>query len=115
MKKYDLEERTLNYANQVRNVCLSLQSSKVASSDINQVIKSSGSIGANYIEANEGISKKDLIHRLRIARKEAKETHYWLKLIIHQSPDEYKEILTNLIKEADELRAILSSIITKVS
>lgn len=78
MKKYDLEDRTLLFAKQIRDVCKQLKSSGVEIADITQLIRSSGSIGANYIEANEGISKKELLHKLRISRKEAKEAHYWL-------------------------------------
>lgn len=64
-----------------------------------QVIRSSGSVGANYIEANESLGKKDFLFRIKICRKEAKETRYWLRLIT--------------VQEATELMKIFGSIITK--
>ncbi len=115
MSKYDLEERSLQFACDIRALCKSLRKHPVEESDIKQVIRSSGSIGANYIEANECLGKKDFLHRLRISRKEAKETYFWLRLILQQSPDECKNLIKNLINETSELRAILSAIINKVS
>ena len=80
--------------------------------DGKQLVRSSGSIGANYIEANEKLGEKDLFFRLKIARKEAKESIYWLKLLQELNPD----FISNsdlLIYEAEELKKILSTIITK--
>ncbi|WP_445709694.1 four helix bundle protein [Flavobacterium mesophilum] len=82
--------------------------------DGKQLIRSSGSIGANYIEANEKLSDKDLIFRLKIARKEAKESKYWLQLLNDLNPDQ-KSLSESLLFEIEELRKILSSIITKTS
>lgn len=74
------------------------------------MVRSSSSIGANYIEANEKLGKQDLLMRLRIARKEAKETQYWLELVIVE-----EDLKRNALKqEAEELRRILSAIINKV-
>ncbi len=55
--------------------------------DAKQLVRASGSVGANYIEANESLSKKDFIHRIKICRKEAKESRYWLKLLDIQDQD----------------------------
>ena len=79
--------------------------------DGKQLIRSSGSVGANYIEANEKLGNKDFIFRLKIARKEAKESGYWLRLLKVSNP-ENEEIIT-LLKESEELRKIISSIINK--
>ena len=73
-KLYDLEERTLNFAKEVRQFVKLLPRSVANLEDGKQVIRSSGSIGANYIEANEALGKKDFILRARISRKETKET-----------------------------------------
>ncbi|MBX2904887.1 MAG: four helix bundle protein [Taibaiella sp.] len=73
------------------------------------MVRSSSSVGANYIEANEKLGKQDLVMRLRIARKEAKETQFWLELIVGDN-----EIQARLKQEAEELRRILSAIINKV-
>ena len=74
--KYDLEERTYQFALAVRKMILSLSKNVITLEDGKQVIRSSGSVGANYIEANEKLGNKDFLLRLRIARKEAKETVY---------------------------------------
>lgn len=77
---------------------------------IRQLVRSSSSIGANYIEANEKLGKQDLLMRLKIARKEAKETTYWLEHFIADDLQRLKE----LKQEAEELRRILSAIINKL-
>ncbi len=81
--------------------------------DGKQLVRSSGSVGANYIEANEKLGDKDLKFRLKISRKEAKESEYWLKLLRDLNEDKIKE-LEQLIDEASELRKILSAIINKL-
>ena len=82
MKKYyDLEERTFQFAKNVRLFIKSLIKTAGNIEDMKQVIRSSGSIGANYIEANESLSKKDFVYRIKISRKEAKESIYWLRLL----------------------------------
>ncbi len=103
-RKFDLEERTLRFAQDVRQYTKKLKLSPLNIDDIKQVIRSSGSIGANYIEANEALSKKDFIHRVKISRKEAKETTYWLRLM--DAPNE-------LLQESIELKKILSAIIER--
>jgi len=108
-KLYDLSERTQKYASAVRDFLRLCPKDLINAEDIKQLTRSSGSIGANYIEANEALRKKDFLTRLRICRKEAKETIYWLGLV--QSAN--KEKTDELIKEANELTAIFGSIITK--
>lgn len=79
---------------------------------VGQIVGSAGSIGANYREANDALGKKDFIHRLKISRKEAKETIHWLILIKEANP-EIKDRMAELMKEVTELKNILSSIIIK--
>lgn len=110
--KYDLEERTFQFASNCRVMVKSLKSTMANIEDGKQLLKSSGSIGANYIEANEKLGDKDFVFRLRIARKEAKESNYWLRLLKAGNPE--NEELINLTNEAEELRKILSAIIKKV-
>ena len=81
--------------------------------DGKQLIRSSGSVGANYIEANEKLGKKDFKFRVKIARKEAKESEYWLRLLKEGNPTLHQ--FDDLIQESNELRKILSSIINKTS
>lgn len=77
------------------------------------MIRSSGSIGANYIEANEALGKKDFLMRMKISRKEAKESEYWLRLIHETNELKNDKEITYLINESIELKKILSAIIEK--
>ena len=81
--------------------------------DGKQVVRSSGSVGANDIEANESLSKKDFVMRIKICRKEAKESRYWLRLIDISGNGEYEEERKALIQEATELMNIFGSILRK--
>ncbi len=79
---------------------------------ISQLVGSAGSIGANYREANDSLGKKDFLHRLRISRKEAKETIHWLTILLAANPSAKTDIEV-INNEAVELRNILSAIINK--
>lgn len=79
---YDLEERTFQFAKRIRNWVKSLPKTIANIEDIKQLVSSYGSVGANYIEANESFSKKDFVFRIKICRKEAKESGFWLRLIL---------------------------------
>ncbi len=81
--------------------------------DGKQLIKASGSVGANYREANESLSKKDFLLRIKISRKEAKESGYWLRLIYETNNLENADEAQSLIQEAEELKKIFSSILEK--
>ena len=106
---YDLEERTLEFAKAVRLLAKSLPRTIANAEDMKQLIRSSGSVGANYREANEGLSKKDFLMRIRISRKEAKECVYWLKLIGETNTLENPMAVERLIREAGELTKILTA------
>jgi len=79
-KIYDLEDRTRKFAINVRKFLKKLPKTVSNMENGKQVVRSSGSVGANYIEANEALSKKDFKMRIKISRKEAKESSYWLKI-----------------------------------
>lgn len=113
-KPFNLEDRTFVFARDVRFALNQLKKTDYNKDDIRQVIRSSGSIGANYIEANEGLSKKDLLFRLKFSRKEAKETHYWLRLLEQTNHFNEEKTINSLIQESFELVKIFSSIIEKV-
>ncbi|MTH15110.1 four helix bundle protein [Flavobacterium sp. LC2016-01] len=113
-KPYDLEERTFMFAKECRQYIRSLSKTTSNIEDGKQLIRSSGSVGANYIEANEKLSDKDLIFRLKISRKEAKESKYWLRLLHELNPDQ-RSNSDSLLFEIEELRKILLAIITKTS
>jgi len=111
-KEFNLEKRSLEFAVSVRKFVLSLPSRPISWEDSKQVIRSSGSIGANYIEACEAISKKDFLYRVKICRKEARETVYWLRIIRTYS-NAASGSLDILIDEAIQLMKIFGSIIVK--
>ena len=79
--KYDLEERTFGFAADNRAFVKKLKKTIVNIEDGKQLVRSSGSVAANYIEANESLSKKDYYMRVKICRKEAKESRLWLRLV----------------------------------
>jgi four helix bundle protein len=112
-KTYDLEERTFEFARDVRFFIKTLPKTIANIEDSKQLVKSSGSVGANYIEANEKLSKKDFLLRMKISRKEAKESVYWLRLIDSTNNWGNTQKSKELINEAIELKKILSSIIDK--
>jgi four helix bundle protein len=111
-RRSDLEERTLRFAREVRAFVRKLPKDIVTREDVSQLVRSSGSIGANYIEAQEALSKKDFGMRVKICRKEAKESCYWLTLL--DVPTELVSEYRRLHNEAVELRKIFSSIVEKV-
>lgn len=112
-KQYDLEDRTFEFARRVRAFVKKLNKTIANIEDGKQLIKASGSVGANYIEANEALSKKDFIMRIKICRKEAKESRYWLRLIDTGVNKELENERKELIIEAGELTHIFGSIVTK--
>jgi four helix bundle protein len=110
---YDLEERTFHFAKAVRLFVKTLPKTIANLEDSKQVLKSSGSVGANYREANESLSKKDFLLRIKISRKEAKESAYWLRLIHETNNLKNANDAMRLMQEANELKKILSSILEK--
>ena len=112
-KQYDLEDRTLLYAKKVRSFIKDLPNCTSNFEDSKQLVRSSGSVGANYIEANEAVSKKDFLFRIRLCRKEAKESRYWLKLIDTNHSEQLEKTRSLLIKESTELMNIFGAILRK--
>ena len=113
-KKYDLIERTENFGIRVINLAKRIPKNTITLPIISQFIRSGTSVGANYCEADNAESKNDFKHKLGISKKEAKETIYWLKMIINICPD-LKEEICFVSKEANELNLIFNSIINKCS
>jgi len=112
-KHYDLEDRTLEFARRVRSLIRKIDRTLSNVEDGKQLIRSSGSVGANYIEANEALSKKDFLMRVKICRKEAKESRYWLKLMHIDNKKELEQERNALENEACELTHIFGAIVTK--
>jgi four helix bundle protein len=112
-KQYDLEERTLRFAQEVRAFVKKLPKTLANIEDSRQLVDASGSVGANYIEANEALSRKDFVMRAKICRKEAKESRYWLRLVDTGGNKELEQERKSLENEASELTHIFGSIVTK--
>ena len=113
-KQYDLEDRTLEYGTRIIRLSKALPKNTINFKLIDQVMRSGTSMGANYREANETESKKDFKYRIRICRKEGKETIYWLNLIIEANPG-FKERIIPLLQETTELVKIFAKILEKCS
>ena len=111
-RERNLEVRTLEFTRGILRLCKKLPKNTLTIELIRQIIRSAGSVGANYREANEKLSKRDFAHRMRIARKEAKETTYWLEVLQEATP-EFTAELAPLTQESLELRNIFSAILVK--
>lgn len=107
--KYDLAERTIVFAKDIINLCGSFSCDATTKPLVVQLVRSATSIGANYAEANAASSKKDFRNKIFICKKEARETSYWLNLIIHVFPENQQHIGA-LQKECHELTAIFQKI-----
>jgi len=110
--RYDLQERTLTFAKHVRQFVKQLAMTPSNQEDSRQLIRASGPVGANYIEANEALSKKDFLFRMKICRKEAKESRYRLELLDTGTEESHQQRAA-LLQEAGELLKIFSSIVHK--
>ena len=111
--QYDLEDRTFNFAQNIRAFVKQIPKTLANVEDIKQLVRASGSVGANYIEANESLSRKDFLMRIRICRKEAKESRYWLRLLDTGDDSAIKKHQIDLVQEATELTSIFGAILRK--
>lgn len=111
-KKYDLEDRTLKFAKDTLTLINNVPSTIANAEIIKQLVRSTCSIGANYIEANGSLGKKDFAMKIRICRKETRESKFWLNLLsVKQESHENQR--QALIKETDELARIFGAILEK--
>ena len=108
-----LEKRTRRFAKSVRAFVRKLPRTICNLEDAKQLVRASGSVAANYIEANEAISPKDFALRIKYCRKESKESHLWLDLLNLGEKKETEEIRNSLLQEATELKLIFSAILRK--
>jgi len=107
---FDLEERTAKFGEQIIDLSKKIDPTPIAKPLINQIIRSATSIGANYMEANGGSSKKDFINKIYICKKEAQETKHWIRMIAHCEP-KFKSEAKKLWLECQELTLIFGKII----
>jgi four helix bundle protein len=108
--KYDLLERTAIFGEKIIKFTRGIPANIITRPLISQLIRSATSIGANYCEADNALSKKDFIHKISICNKETKETRHWLRMLVVAVPEVYQEI-GFYKREAQEFNAIFSSII----
>jgi four helix bundle protein len=111
MHRFDLEDRTRLFASSVRSFARRFPRSYLYIDDIRQVIRSSGSVAANYLEANNALSKKDFFNRIKICRKEARETVLWIELLKCDSNNPMEKERQVLLQEAKELVLIFAAIL----
>ena len=112
-KLRDLEERTFSFAQQVRLFVKELPHTVANVEDVKQLVRSSGSVAANYIEANESVSKKDFLLRIKYCRKESKESRLWLRLLDTGTNGPTNALRLALAQEARELTLIFAAIVSK--
>lgn len=112
-KKFDLEERTAQFGEQIITFAKTIRQDAITRPLINQIIRSGTSIGANYMEANGGSSKKDFRNKIHICKKEAQETQHWLRMLSTALPDR-KDELRALWQECHELVLIFQKITTSL-
>lgn len=111
--KYDLEERTAKFGENIIRFCKTIPNNQITRPLILQLIRSATSIGANYMEANQASSKRDFRNKIKIAQKESNETKHWLRMI-SSAENTYKKHCGVLWKEAHELTLIFAKI-SKIS
>jgi len=107
--KYNLEERTAVFGEQIIKLCRTNRKDSLTMPILNQLIRSGTSVGANYMEANGASSKKDFTNKIFICKKEVQETKHWLRMLKSFSP-EHAELIERLWKEAQELTLIFQKI-----
>lgn len=110
-KPYDLEERSFLFAKASRAFVKQLPRTISNIEDVKQFVRASGSVGANYIEADEAIGKRDFLMKIKICRREAKESRYWLRLL--EIAEQVTPEQARLLNEADELMKIFGAIVRK--
>jgi four helix bundle protein len=114
-KYNDLEKRTELFSLNVRDFCYKCKKDVINIEYIKQLVRSAGSVGSNYIEANDGLGNKDKKMKIRISKKEAKESVYWLKHISTFEDVALDETRVKLTKEASELILIFAAILRKLN
>lgn len=107
--KFDLEERTAKFGEQIIDFCKALEKNDVTKPLINQLVRSGTSVGANYMEANGADSKKDFKNKIGICKKESKESKHWLRMVSRAVPEMISSARI-LWKEAHELSLIFGAI-----
>jgi four helix bundle protein len=109
---FDLEERTALFGEMVIDFCRSLKEDCVTRPLISQLVRSGTSVGANYGEADEAVSRKEFMNKIGTCKKESKETRHWVRMIVKACPDK-RNAAVPVWKEANELLLIFAAIYRK--
>lgn len=112
--KYDLEERTACFGEDIIDFMKKIQKDPISTPLIGQIIRSATSVGANYMEANQASSKRDFRNKIYISKKEVNETKHWLRMIAKANPGKSRDC-RKLWKEAHELTLIFSKIVSSLN
>ena len=110
----ELEDRFQNFAKAVRDYCTKIKWDVINKEYIKQLIRSSGSVSANYTEASDDLGKADEKMKIKISRREAKETIKWLDLTLTYEDKALEQLKLQLINEGEQIRKILSAIVIKL-
>lgn len=110
----ELEDRFHEFARRVRELCKKLKWDIINTEYIRQLIKASGSVGANYLEASDDLGKADEKMKIKLSRREAKESKHWLGLVLIYDDETLERERTFLVDEAEQIKKILSTIVTKL-
>lgn len=114
VRKYDLDERTHKFSKAVRDFLPTIPQTMANIEDAKQLVRSSGSVSSNYFEASEAVSKKDFLYRIKVCRKEAKESWHWLDCLNVGTSLEVQKNRNVLRQEALELTRIFSASVRKL-
>lgn len=112
-RQYDLEDRTERFARDAREFVRRIPPTFLNIDDIRQYLRSSGSIGANYIEANGALGKKDFLMKIRTCKKESRESAYWLRMleVATREHPEWEKERQRLHNEVQQLEHIFGAIL----
>jgi four helix bundle protein len=108
-QRYDLADRTTNFGKSVVSFCLKVPKNAITTPLLTQLVRSGTSVGANYAEADDAVSKKEFRNKIGTCKKEARETKYWLEMIVTADPNSKAEA-RKLWQEAKELHLIFAAI-----
>ena len=108
-RAFDLAERTAKFGEAIIAFAKEVPRTAVTLPLVSQLVRAGTSPGANYCEADEAVSRKDFRHNISTCKKEARETKYWLRMIVAAAP-EMKAKARPLWQEAHELHLIFATI-----
>lgn len=112
--QYNLEDRTARFGEKIIDLCKSINQDAISRPLISQIVRSSTSIGANYMEANSASSNKDFKNKIYLCKKEAQESKHWLRMLARYKPEKKNEIRI-LWKEAHEIVLIFGKILSSLN